>query len=65
MPEGKRPGAGLQRKPGEEFSTKRKNRMTLQLLYRNATLFLFYLREVDKASSRVKRTPSFDEETRS
>ena len=28
--------------------------MTLQLLYRNATLFLFYLREVDKASSRVE-----------
>ena len=54
MPEGKRPGAGLQRKPGEEFFHQKKNRMTLQLLYRNATLFLFYLREVDKASSRVE-----------
>ena len=28
--------------------------MTLQMLYRNATLFLFYLREVDKASNRVE-----------
>ena len=27
---------------------------TLQMLYRNATLFLFYLREVDKASNRVE-----------
>ena len=40
--------------PVKNFSTKKKNRMTLQLLYRNATLFLFYLREVDKASSRVE-----------
>ena len=31
----------------KRFSTKKKKRMTLQLLYRNATLFLFYLREVD------------------
>lgn len=38
----------------KRFSTKKKNRMTLQLLYRNATLFLFYLREVDKASNRVE-----------
>lgn len=40
--------------PVKNFSTKKKNRMTLQLLYRNATLFLFYLREVDKASNRVE-----------
>ena len=40
--------------PIKNFSTKKKNRMTLQLLYRNAALFLFYLREVDKASSRVE-----------
>ena len=40
--------------PVKNFSTKKKNRMTLQLLYRNAMLFLFYLREVDKASSRVE-----------
>ena len=32
--------------------------MTLQLLYRNATLFLFYLREVDKVCSRVWKTNS-------
>ena len=36
------------------ISTKKRNRMTLQMLYRNATLFLFYLRQVDKASSRVE-----------
>ena len=35
-------------------STKKRNRMTLQMLYRNASLFLFYLRQVDKASSRVE-----------
>ena len=36
--------------------------MTLQMLYRNATLFLFYLREVDKASNRVeKRAAHLDE----
>lgn len=40
--------------PIKNFSTKKQRRMTLQLLYRNATLFLFYLREVDKASSRVE-----------
>lgn len=40
--------------PVKNFSTKKRNRMTLQLLYRNATLFLFYLREVDKASNRVE-----------
>lgn len=36
------------------FSTKKLNRATLQFLYRNATLFLFYLRQVDKASTRVE-----------
>jgi len=36
------------------ISTRKKNRMTLQLLYRNATLFLFYLRQVDKNSTRVE-----------
>ncbi|MEG1446490.1 MAG: magnesium transporter CorA family protein [Ruthenibacterium sp.] len=40
--------------PVKNFSTKKKNLMTLQLLYRNASLFLYYLREVDKASSRVE-----------
>lgn len=36
------------------FSIRKRRRMTLQLLYRNATLFLFYLRQVDKASNRVE-----------
>ena len=36
------------------LNTRKKNRMTLQLLYRNATLFLFYLRQVDKNSTRVE-----------
>ncbi len=36
------------------FSTKKKNRMTLQMLYKNSSLFLDYLREVDKASQRVE-----------
>ena len=40
--------------PVKNFSTKKQRRMTLQLLYRNATLFLYYLREVDKASGRVE-----------
>lgn len=40
--------------PVKNFSTKKKNRMTLQLLYRNASMFLFYLREVDRASNRVE-----------
>jgi magnesium transporter len=40
--------------PVKNFSTKKQRRMTLQLLYRNATLFLYYLREVDKASNRVE-----------
>ncbi len=38
----------------KSFSTKKKNRMTLQLLYRNSTLFLHYLREVEKASNIVE-----------
>ena len=40
--------------PVKNFSTRKKNRMTLQMLYRNATLFLFYLRELEKASNRVE-----------
>lgn len=36
------------------FSTKKRNRMTLQMLHKNATLFLFYLRQIDKASLRVE-----------
>ncbi len=36
------------------FSAKKKNRMTLQLLYRNATLFLNYLRDVERASNIVE-----------
>lgn len=40
--------------PVKNFSTKKRNRMTLQMLYKNATLFLFYLREVDKASIRIE-----------
>ena len=35
--------------PVKNFSTRKKNRMTLQMLYRNATLFLFYLRELEAA----------------
>ncbi len=38
----------------KNFSTKKKNRMTLQILYRNATLFLNYLRDVDRASQQVE-----------
>ncbi len=38
----------------KNFSTKKFNRMTLQLLYRNALLFLFYLRQVDKQSNRIE-----------
>lgn len=40
--------------PVKHFSTRKKNKMTLQMLHRNSTLFLFYLREVDKASNRVE-----------
>ncbi len=36
------------------FSTKKRSRLTLQMLYRNSSLFLFYLRQVDKASTRVE-----------
>ncbi len=36
------------------FSAKKKNRMTLQMLYRNSTLFLNYLREVERASNIVE-----------
>ena len=35
-------------------STKKFKRLSLQMLYRNASLFLFYLRQVDKASTRVE-----------
>ena len=35
-------------------STKKFKRLALQMLYRNASLFLFYLRQVDKASTRVE-----------
>lgn len=35
-------------------STKKLKRLSLQMLYRNASLFLFYLRQVDKASVRVE-----------
>ncbi|MEG0397268.1 MAG: magnesium transporter CorA family protein [Oscillospiraceae bacterium] len=38
----------------KNFSTKKRNRFTLQMLYRNATMYLSYLREVDKASTRVE-----------
>ncbi|MEG2054653.1 MAG: magnesium transporter CorA family protein [Oscillospiraceae bacterium] len=38
----------------KDFSVKKRNKMTLQLLYRNATLFLFYLHQVDKASNRIE-----------
>jgi len=36
------------------FSTKKRNRFLLQLLYRNATMFLNYLKQVDKASVRIE-----------
>ncbi len=38
----------------KNFNTKKRNRMTLQLLHRNSTLFLNHLREVDKESQRVE-----------
>ena len=37
-----------------DFSTKKKNRATLQMLHKNSTLFLFYLKQIDKASIRVE-----------
>ena len=36
------------------FSTRKLNRFVLQMLYRNATRFLFYLRQIDKASYMVE-----------
>ncbi len=36
------------------FSTKKRNRFILQILYRNATMFLSYLKQVDKASTKVQ-----------
>ncbi len=36
------------------FSTKKRNRFILQILYRNATLYLSYLKQVDKASTKVQ-----------
>lgn len=36
------------------FSTKKKTRFLLQLLYRNASKFLQYLKQIDKASSVVE-----------
>ncbi len=36
------------------FTTKKRNRMLLQLLNRNASLFLAYLKQIDKASNRVE-----------
>ena len=38
------------------FSTKKKNRFVLQMLYRNAARFLSYLRQIEKASTRVENT---------
>ncbi len=38
----------------KDISSKKKNKMTLQLLYKNSTLFLYYLKEVDKASQIVE-----------
>lgn len=37
-----------------KFSTKKRNRMFLQILYRNAALFLTYLKQVDKMSTKVE-----------
>ncbi|HHX21745.1 MAG TPA: magnesium transporter CorA family protein [Clostridiales bacterium] len=37
------------------FSTDKRQRFILQLLYRNASLFLSYLKQVDKASERVQK----------
>jgi len=38
----------------KNFFTQYKSRFILQLLYRNATLFLIYLRHIDKISSRIE-----------
>ncbi|MBQ3378903.1 MAG: magnesium transporter CorA family protein [Clostridia bacterium] len=37
------------------YSTKKKNRFVLQILYKNAAKFLFYLKQIDKSSTRVER----------
>ncbi len=39
----------------KNFSTKMKSRFTLQILYRNATLFLQYLRSINKKSEIVEK----------
>ena len=36
------------------FSTKKRNRFILQILYRNAARFLFYLRRIDRKSNHVE-----------
>ncbi len=38
-----------------KFSTKKRNRMLLQILYRNSTLFLSYLKQIDKMSTTVEQ----------
>ncbi len=38
-----------------KFSTKKRNRMLLQILYRNSVLFLLYLKQIDKNSTRVEQ----------
>ncbi len=38
-----------------KFSTKKRNRMFLQILYRNAALFLTYLKQIDKMSTKVEQ----------
>jgi len=37
-----------------KFSTKKRNRMFLQILYRNSALFLTYLKQVEKMSSKAE-----------
>ena len=37
------------------INTKKRNRLTLQLLYRNATVFLQYLKQVEKESTRIEK----------
>lgn len=38
-----------------KFSTKKRNKMFLQILYRNAALFLTYLKQIDKMSTKVEQ----------
>lgn len=38
-----------------KFSTKKRNRMFLQILYRNAVLFLTYLKQIDKMSTKIEQ----------